>query len=407
MVEMRPKSVKRAFVPDPDGLALGLELLLEPPTAAELPYLDGEPVGPEEALRGLAGAVLRPAAHLDSPGFFAHMDPATPWVTWVAAQWAARLNQNLLHPDTGAVARELEQRVVGLLAPVWGMDGGHMVPGSTIGNLTALWAARSLHGITEVVASQAAHISLAKAAHLLGLSYRVVPTDAHGRLDPNQLGDVANSAVVLTAGTTSTGSIDPLDRPDAPWVHVDAAWAGPLQLSDRWAHLLDGIGHAESVAVSAHKWLHQPKESALILFRDTAAAHEAISFGAAYLAVPNVGVLGSHGYAALPLAATIHAYGLDGLAAWVDHGMGLAQDLVDLITSDPRLEQWGSGPGTGIVAWRHTDIDASTIHSDLTDAFVSVTSIGGESWLRSVAANPFANPARVVDAVLAASMRTH
>lgn len=395
--------IEQAFEADRDGLNLGRKLLLDPPPSADLPSLDGQPVGPEKALHDLAGAVLPLAAHLDDPGFFAHMDPATPWITWVTAQWAARLNQNLLHPDTGAVARALEQKVVDVLAPLWGMDGGHMVPGSTIGNLTALWAARSLRGVTSVVASSAAHVSVPKAAHLLGLDYRAVPTDLQGRLDPDHLGDLATTAVVLTAGTTSTGSVDPLDRLDAPWVHVDAAWAGPLQLSNQWRHLLDGIDQADSVAISAHKWLHQPKEAALILFRDTAAAHEVLSFGASYLEVPNVGVLGSHGYAALSLGATILAYGLDGLAAWVDHGMSLATGLADGIERHDQLEQRGTGPGTGVIAWRHTYVDCRTIRSRLDNAFVSVTNIRGEDWLRSVAANPLADPDRVINAVLQAA----
>ena len=403
---MNENRLEQAFEPNRDGLDLGRDLLLDPPPAARLPTLGGEPLGPEQALRDLAGAVLSDAAHLDAPGFFAHMDPATPWITWVAAQWAARLNQNLLHPDTGRVARELEHRVVDVLAPVWGMDGGHMVPGSTIGNLTALWAARSLRGITGVIASSAAHVSVAKAADILGLDYRTVPTDPQGRLDRDRLGDLSRSAVVLTAGTTSTGAVDPLIRPDAPWVHVDAAWAGPLRLSGRWRHVLDGIEQADSVAVSAHKWLHQPKESALILFHNTEIAHEALSFGAPYLAAPNIGVLGSHGYAALPLAATILAYGLDGLAGWVDHGMSLAVRLVDGIASNEKLEQWGTGPGTGVVAWRLAGVESRAIRSRLEVDLVSVTNIDGKDWLRSVAANPLADPERIINAVLAVADAT-
>ena len=103
------------------------------------------------------------------------MDPPTPWVAWAGAQWAAALNQNLLHPDSAPVARELEERVVEWLAPFFGMSGGHLVPGSSVANLTALWAARELRGVEEVVASEAAHLSVRKAAALLGLRFRVVP----------------------------------------------------------------------------------------------------------------------------------------------------------------------------------------------------------------------------------------
>jgi L-2,4-diaminobutyrate decarboxylase len=398
-------SLRLAFGVDHDGLRLGLDLLESPPPEIPLPDLDGPPRGADRALRDLAGAVLPGATHLDDPGFYAHMDPVTPWVTWVATMWAARMNQNLLHTDTGAVARDLEQRVMVLLAPYWGMNGGHLVPGSSMANLTALWAARDLRGVTTGVASENAQLSVRKAADVLGLRYRAVPVDAHGRMDLELLGDMSASAVVLTAGTTSTGTVDPLGRLDAPWVHVDAAWSGPLRLSQRWSHTLDGVANADSVAVSAHKWLHQPKESALVMFKDTESAHSALSYGAAYLAVPNVGLQGSHGYAALPLAATILAYGVEGIAAWIDHEMALTEALVQRIEMHPLLEQWDTGPGTGVVAWRHTRVGASAIQSHLQNAFVSVTTLDGEAWLRSVSANPFADPDLVADEVLEAAER--
>lgn len=90
-------------------------------------------------------------------------------MTWGAAAWAAAMNQNLLHPDSAPTARHLERTVIDWLAPAFGMDGGHLVPGSTVTNLTALWAARELSGARRVVVSAAAHVSVAKAAQILGL----------------------------------------------------------------------------------------------------------------------------------------------------------------------------------------------------------------------------------------------
>ena len=57
------------------------------------------------------------------------------------------------------------------------------------------------------------------------------------------------------------------DHATAKWVHLDASWAGPLRLSLLHCHLFDGIEKADSVAISAHKWLFQPKDSALVLFK--------------------------------------------------------------------------------------------------------------------------------------------
>lgn len=114
---------------------------------AALPlHLPEDGAGDQEVLARLAAIVLGGAQRLDGPLSFAHMDPPTPWLTWATTLWNARLNQNLLHPATAPMAREVEERVIAWLAPSFGMDGGHMVPGSTIANLTAIWAARETQG---------------------------------------------------------------------------------------------------------------------------------------------------------------------------------------------------------------------------------------------------------------------
>lgn len=117
-------------------------------------------IGSLEVLDELAPAVLGRAAYLGESTAFAHKDPPTPWLTWATTLWNASLNQNLLHPETAPVARQLEETVIRWLCPYFGMGGGHMTPGSSVANLTALWAARECAGIKEVVASEAAHLSI-------------------------------------------------------------------------------------------------------------------------------------------------------------------------------------------------------------------------------------------------------
>lgn len=359
-------------------------------------------LGDEEALGVVGDSFVRGASVLGHPGFFAHMDPPTPWVTWAAYVWVAALNQNMLHPDTSPSAGPLEDIVIRWMAPRFGMNGGHLTPGSTVANLTALWAARELRGVEEVVASTAAHVSIPKAAAILGLRYRPVEVDDRQQMRVEGLGDLSHAALVLTAGTVSTGSVDPLNVDVAPaWRHVDAAWAGPLRLSERHAARLDGIDDADSVSISAHKWLFQPKECALVMFRDSALAHEAVSFGGAYLARPNVGVLGSRAATAVPLATTLLAWGRAGVAERLDHCMRLAAELARLVDARPELELWGE-PQTGVVVWRPRDADVAELQTRLKRAFVSLTQIDGNAWFRSVAANPFADPDVVVDDVIAA-----
>jgi L-2,4-diaminobutyrate decarboxylase len=168
-------------------------------------------IGAERALKDLA-PFLRHAQRLGAPGFFAHIDPPTPVVSWIGSPWVASQNQNLLHADTGAFAQELERRVVRWLAPFFGADGGHMVPGATVANLSACWAAHELQGVTDVVASAAAHVSITKAARLMGLRLHRVETDESQRLSPTAVPNVCPSrtALVLTAGTTGAGAVEPL-----------------------------------------------------------------------------------------------------------------------------------------------------------------------------------------------------
>lgn len=356
-------------------------------------------LGDSAALDLLAPLVLGGASDLGSETVFAHMNPPTPWVTWVAAFWNAALNQNLLHPDTAPVAQRIEQQVIRWLAPSFGADGGLIVPGSTLANLTALWAARELRKVTEVVTSADAHISIRKAAHLLGLRYREVAVDAERRLRPELLGNLSSSVLVLTAGTTSAGAIDPLDAgAEAAWRHVDAAWAGPLCFSDRYKHLLAGMEHADSVTVSAHKWFFQPKESALVFFSDYEAATTALSFAGPYLAEPNVGLLGSHGATAVPLMATLLAWGRTGLEERLNRCMTVAEELADLVAASEDFELFGP-PITGIVLWRPVKTSIEAVLPKIREATISTTVIDGVRWLRSVAANPMANATKVFEAV--------
>lgn len=388
------------------GLSHALDLLEERefPQASALPLQFAEAgIGEKAALDLLAPLVFDGATRLDLPHAFAHMDPPTPWVSWAATLWNARLNQNLLHPASAPFARAAERQAVAWLAPYFGMEGGHMTPGSTLANLTALWAARDMTGARRVIASEAAHLSIPKAAKILGLAFETVPADTAQRMDAAKLPkDLSDAILVLTAGTTSAGAIDPLTLYGrAAWTHVDAAWAGPLVFSRTHAARLAGIEHADSVAVSAHKWLFQPKESALIFFREEKRAHEAISFGGNYLAMPNIGVLGSHGAVAIPLLATLLAWGRSGLADRIDRCMSAAQKLAETLSAHHGWQIFAM-PETGVVLFRPQNQDCDSIFTRLPSGLASTTRIDNEIWLRSVAANPNVDIAAVTDAILKA-----
>ncbi|WP_417595205.1 pyridoxal-dependent decarboxylase [Parasphingorhabdus sp.] len=190
------------------------------------------------------------------------------------------------------------------------------------------------------------------------------------------------------ATDTSTGAIDSFEFIGrAAWTHIDAAWAGPLRLCDRYADRLAGVEKADSVAISAHKWLFQPKEAGLILFQDVDAAHQAICFGGAYLTRPNVGVLGSHGANAVALLATLLALGRQGIAERIERCVAIAEHFASFVADDARLElhEW---PTAGVVNWRPIIGDTKDLLERLPDGSTSTTRLSGDIWLRNVAANP-------------------
>ena len=180
--------------------------------------------------------------------------------------------------------------------------------------------------------------------HILGLKFVEIDSASnHGLVLPADL-DLTEAAVVLTAGTVTTGAVDnPTQAAGAAWVHVDAAWGGPLRFSERFADVLDGVESADSVGFSAHKWCFQPKGTAVVLFKDDKAAHEALSYGGGYLSAPNIGLLGSGPATALPFLASLLAWGREGLAERVEHGMAQAASWSNLWKTT-RASNYGDNP---------------------------------------------------------------
>jgi L-2,4-diaminobutyrate decarboxylase len=394
-----------AFKPTRDQLYRAMDALLDSvdqrSNSKLEEFLPEFGIGENAALNLMAPLVVGGSAKLSNPTAFAHMDPPTPWITWVSACWNAALNQNLLHPDVSPAAQHIEQRVIDWIKPFFGMTGGHMTPGSTISNLTALWAARDSKRIKRVYASEMAHLSIRKSARILGLELITLPCNAQGQLDVNALPkNLDDAALVLTAGTTSEGAIDSFEPiGNAAWTHIDAAWAGPLRFSNTHKHKLSGIESADSVCVSAHKWLFQPKESGVLLFKDYETIRQVLSIDGAYLATPNVGVLGSRGANAVPLLATLFAWGRSGLEQRIDKAMHNAEKLHLHLQQHDAIQLRGENH-SGVILWKHkTRESVSALQRALPVGCASLTSINGVNWIRHVSANPLVQMNAVSDAI--------
>ncbi|MGW1064938.1 pyridoxal phosphate-dependent decarboxylase family protein [Streptomyces aureus] len=200
---------------------------------------------------------------------------------------AMLINPNNHALDGGPATAAMEREVVALLATMFGYEGhlGHLTTSGTIANLEALFVARELHPGRGIAHSADAHYTHGRMCHVLGVASHAVRTDARGRMDLEDLERVLRTGevgtVVVTAGTTGLGAVDPVDeilplaRRHGVRVHVDAAYGGFFTLlagADGPEGLPAGpwraIAGCDSIVVDPHKHGLQPYGCGAVLFRD-------------------------------------------------------------------------------------------------------------------------------------------
>ena len=225
-----------------------------------------------------AGQMLKPPHPVAMAGYLAAMT----------------VNPNNHALDGGPATGAMEKEVVADLAAMFRLPGdtlGHLTSSGTIANLEALWVARQLHPGKAVAHGTEAHYTHARMCEVLGVESVAVPADAAGRMDLDALEQVLASGrvgtVVLTAGTTGLGAVDPVaealalrDRYGCR-LHVDAAYGGFFTLlawdeeaakllGPETAARLRAVGECDSVVVDPHKHGLQPYGCGAVLFRDPA-----------------------------------------------------------------------------------------------------------------------------------------
>ncbi|MSV87722.1 MAG: aminotransferase class V-fold PLP-dependent enzyme, partial [Actinobacteria bacterium] len=185
--------------------------------------------------------------------------------------------------------------------------GGVFVQGGTIGNLSALVAARA-HArelwpeVTRwvVAASAEAHSSIKSAAEIMDVGVLLIEPNKSGSLQGEDCAreidayEKANPthgifAIVATAGTTNLGIIDNLRaigeiaRSRNIWFHVDGAYGLAGLCAPSAKALFDGVDMADSLIVDPHKWLFAPFDACALIYRNPAIAKKTHTQHAAYL----------------------------------------------------------------------------------------------------------------------------
>jgi aromatic-L-amino-acid decarboxylase len=262
----------------------------------------------EEAFDDFRGAAER-ALETAGPGYLPYIPGGGLFASALAQFVTMVVNRfpNLWEVAPGLV--QIEQNVIRWLCDLFDYPAearGLLTTGGSLANLSAIVTARHAR-LGEDFAdgtyylSEQTHASVPKAAAIAGLprrAMRLVPVDAELRMDADALKAMVAEdraaglrpfLVVPAAGTTNTGAVDPLaavaDVAEAEglWMHVDAAYGGFFQLTDRGRERFRGIERADSITLDPHKGLFLPYGTGSLIVRDGAALRDAHFVGAAYL----------------------------------------------------------------------------------------------------------------------------
>jgi aromatic-L-amino-acid decarboxylase len=337
----------------------------------------------DDAARALDESIAQPR-----PRYFAFIGSSGLEIGALGDLLAATYDMNLAVDARAATM--LEQQAVGWVGEFVGypVARGAFTSGGTISNMTALAAAREralpgsraagLGGLRAAVyASAEVHYSITRAVELLGIGsdrLRDVPIDAEHRMRAELLAetidqDVADGvtpvAVVVTAGTTLTGAIDPIGpiadvcEERGVWLHVDGAYGLPAAsvVPERFV----GVERADSVSVDAHKWLYVPKACSVALVREPAALLETFAHEQGYLPhqqhelhAADITLEYSRPLRALKLWLAFRAHGAAQFREAIRRNLAEAQLLHRAASERRDFETFEAAPHLSIVPVRHT-----------------------------------------------------
>jgi aromatic-L-amino-acid decarboxylase len=370
--------------------------------AGELSSLFDEapPEAPQDisAVMAQFSAIAEHARHNGHPRMFGYVQSSGTYAGVIADLLASALNLNVTSWRSAPSATTVERQVVKWIAGMIGVPsttGGLFLSGGSFANLTAL--ATALGACTDVdvarkgvaalgrdpriYASRMAHLSIPKAAGLLGLghdSVQAIPVNASfemevtaldHRLEADRAAGCLPVCVVGTAGEVNTGAIDPLASiadvcaRHGVWFHVDASYGGFAALAPSARPRLHGLARADSIALDPHKWLYAPLDVGCLLVRHPAALRRAFGHGAAYVDViadeqMSEFAFWDHGpelsrrFRALKIWFALQLHGVRAFANAIDSNLQVARHLADAIDASADFERLAPVP-LSIVCFRY------------------------------------------------------
>jgi len=315
------------------------------------------------------------------PRFFGYITAPPAPIGILGDFLASAVNPNVGAWTLSPAATEIESQTVRWIASFIGYPvhcGGLLVSGGNMANFACLLAARAAkagwnvreQGVSVesrprllLYCSTETHTWIQKAADLSGLgtsSIRWIPTDKKLRMDVDALrlqieadraaGDMP-CFVVGTAGSVSTGVVDPLRdisavcREYGTWFHVDGAYGGFAAAVDQTPDDLRGLSQADSVAVDPHKWLYAPLEAGCALVRDSETLRAAFAYHPPYYHFEeratnyiDYGPQNSRGFRALKVWLALKQVGAVGYRKMIADDIRLSKAMAQAVSRHAELE---------------------------------------------------------------------
>jgi len=337
----------------------------------------------EAILADLDRIIVPGITHWNHPSFFAYFPSSAAGAGILGEMLSAALNVNGMVWKTSPSATELESTVLDWLRQMIGLSAdfqGIVYDTTSVGTFHALTAARNAipewdvaeNGVAgpdaprlTLYTSEHAHSSVEKGALAIGLGrrgVRKIPVDSEYRMDVAALEAAIQKdraagfrpfCVSATVGTTSTTSIDPVDRiadvteREGLWLHVDAAYAGAAAILPERADILSGCNRADSFVMNPHKWMFTPIEFTAFYTRRPDALRAAFSLVPEYLktaedaSVTNYmdyGIQLGRRFRSLKLWMVMRYFGVDGFRSLLGEHMRLARLFASFVEQDSRFE---------------------------------------------------------------------
>lgn len=329
---------------------------------------------PEHILEIVEKEIFTNIMYTDHPRFFAFVPTANNFISVLADALVAGFNPFAGTWLESSSAAQIELVTVDWLRRIFGMPeeaGGLFLSGGSAANLIGIAVARRVKlkdriADSVVYFSDQTHSSVERGLKVLGFSeenFRKIPSDDTFRLSIEMLSQKVKEdkargkipfCVVANAGTTNTGSVDPLMdlssfcRNEDLWLHVDGAFGAAGILDSKGEKLLQGIDHADSLVIDPHKWFFQPYEISCLLVRNSMLLKDTFRILPEYLKdidrsqeeinFCDYGTQLTRSFRALKLWMSLKCFGLDAFRRAVTKGFKLAEYTEHVIRENPLLE---------------------------------------------------------------------